>query len=106
MPLGASFVGAFSAGTITLYTRAFRKAPFFTSAPTPFADPSLRNRSSLPSRAEPWELAICMGLGAWVANKALSLEEYYAAVGKQYLLEKMARNQVPHAAPTAVSRTS
>jgi len=72
MPLGASFVGAFSAGTITLYTRAFRKAPFFT---------------------KPWELAICMGLGAWVANKALSLEEYYAAVGKQYLLEKMARNQ-------------
>ena len=44
--------------------------------------------------AEPWELAIAVCAGGWLANKVLVMEEYYQGVTRNILMDKIARTTV------------
>ena len=56
---------------------------------TPFATVSQTYSDAL---AEPWELAIAVCAGGWLANKVLVMEEYYQGVTRNILMDKIARN--------------
>ena len=103
MGFTATVVGGFSGTLIHLFGRQWRKAPMFTSersysAPHLFlfsrSNPLCRciSQTYSDALAEPWELAIAVCAGGWLANKVLVMEEYYQGVTRNILMDKIARN--------------
>ena len=63
---------------------------FYSLVQTPFAARISQTYSD--ALAEPWELAIAVCAGGWLANKVLVMEEYYQGVTRNILMDKIARN--------------